>query len=197
MMCSVIDIPISALSLFPASSVCVFPHQWEGKYTTRPLKGFALSLSRHPTWSNLYFSSGSWFQSGVPQTIDIQGSTMSNRGTCIASDGDKFLMREWVTKQFSPSVRCPVAGAVRLYSKDATSCRRRWRWKHLTKAAFNRFRWMILINVSNVWLLDVFTANGAIAASSSTRSTRMYCNTKKVSVKKRTILNRQPWQAVA
>ncbi|CRK89434.1 CLUMA_CG003182, isoform B [Clunio marinus] len=49
-----------------ASSNCVFPQQWEG----------------------------SWFQSGVPQTIDIQGSTMSNRGSCIASDGDKFLMRE-------------------------------------------------------------------------------------------------------
>lgn len=56
----------------PASSNCVFPQQWEG----------------------------SWFQSGVPQTIDIQGSTMSNRGTCIASDGDKFLMREWVKNTF-------------------------------------------------------------------------------------------------
>lgn len=53
-------------SSFTASSNCVFPQQWEG----------------------------SWFQSGVPQTIDIQGSTMSNRGSCIASDGDKFLMRE-------------------------------------------------------------------------------------------------------
>lgn len=49
-----------------ASSNCVFPQQWEG----------------------------SWFQSGVPQTIGIQGSEMSNRGTCIASEGDKFLMRE-------------------------------------------------------------------------------------------------------
>lgn len=55
---------------FPASSNCVFPAQWEG----------------------------SWFQSGVPQPIAIQGSSMSNRGTCIASDGDKFLMREWVKK---------------------------------------------------------------------------------------------------
>lgn len=52
----------------PASSNCVFPSQWEG----------------------------SWFQSGVPQPIEIQGSSMSNRGSCIASDGDKFLMREWV-----------------------------------------------------------------------------------------------------
>lgn len=52
--------------LFSASSNCVFPQQWEG----------------------------SWFQSGVPQTINIQGSKMSNRGDCIASDGDKFLMRE-------------------------------------------------------------------------------------------------------
>lgn len=61
------------LPIFSASSNCVFPQQWEG----------------------------SWFQSGVPQTIDIQGSTMSNRGSCIASDGDKFLMREWVpTKNF-------------------------------------------------------------------------------------------------
>ncbi|KAL7016238.1 hypothetical protein ACKWTF_009969 [Chironomus riparius] len=49
-----------------ASSNCVFPQQWEG----------------------------SWFQSGVPQTINIQGSKMSNRGDCIASDGDKFLMRD-------------------------------------------------------------------------------------------------------
>lgn len=52
--------------LIAASSNCVFPQQWEG----------------------------SWFQSGVPQTIDIQGSTISNRGTCIASENDKFLMRE-------------------------------------------------------------------------------------------------------
>lgn len=52
--------------LIPASSNCVFPSQWEG----------------------------SWFQSGVPKSIEINGSTMSNRGTCIASDGDKFLMRE-------------------------------------------------------------------------------------------------------
>jgi hypothetical protein len=51
-----------------ASSKCVFPQQWEG----------------------------SWFQSGVPKTIDIQGSTISNRGTCIASENDKFLMIEWV-----------------------------------------------------------------------------------------------------
>ncbi|CAO1439869.1 unnamed protein product [Diamesa serratosioi] len=49
-----------------ASSNCVFKPQWEG----------------------------SWFISGVPQTIDIEGSTMSNRGRCIASDGDKFLMVE-------------------------------------------------------------------------------------------------------
>lgn len=52
--------------IITASSNCVFPSQWEG----------------------------SWFQSGVPRSIEINGSTMSNRGTCIASDGDKFLMRE-------------------------------------------------------------------------------------------------------
>ena len=52
--------------IFAASSNCVFKPQWEG----------------------------SWFISGVPQTIDIEGSTMSNRGRCIASDGDKFLMVE-------------------------------------------------------------------------------------------------------
>ncbi|KAG5672930.1 hypothetical protein PVAND_003018 [Polypedilum vanderplanki] len=49
-----------------ASSNYVFPQQWEG----------------------------SWFQSGVPQPIEIQGSIMSSRGNCIASDGDKFLMRD-------------------------------------------------------------------------------------------------------
>jgi len=57
---------ILLLSLFAASSNCVFPQQWEG----------------------------SWFQSGVPQPIEIEGSAMSNRGKCIASDGDKFLMVE-------------------------------------------------------------------------------------------------------
>lgn len=65
MMYTVIDIWFF-LRLLSASSNCVFPQQWEG----------------------------SWFQSGVPNTIDILGSTMSNRGNCIASDGDKFLMRE-------------------------------------------------------------------------------------------------------
>ena len=45
-------------------SNCLFPQRWEG----------------------------SWFQSGVPQKIDIQGSVLSNRGRCIASDGDKFLL---------------------------------------------------------------------------------------------------------
>jgi hypothetical protein len=63
---AVIDTFSPLSCLVSASSNCVFPQEWEG----------------------------SWFQSGVPQTIDIQGSTMSNRGSCIASDGDKFLMRE-------------------------------------------------------------------------------------------------------
>jgi hypothetical protein len=54
----------SFLPIISGSSGCLFPKRWEG----------------------------SWFQSGVPQTIDIQGSFLSNRGKCIASDGDKFLL---------------------------------------------------------------------------------------------------------
>nr|XP_029723491.1 uncharacterized protein LOC109416067 isoform X2 [Aedes albopictus] len=43
---------------------CTFPKRWEGR----------------------------WFQSGVQQEITIEGSTLSTRGRCIASDGDKFLL---------------------------------------------------------------------------------------------------------
>ncbi|XP_062557493.1 uncharacterized protein LOC134222341 isoform X2 [Armigeres subalbatus] len=43
---------------------CAFPKRWEGR----------------------------WFQSGVQQEITIEGSTLSTRGRCIASEGDKFLL---------------------------------------------------------------------------------------------------------
>uniref|UniRef100_A0A182RQB8 Uncharacterized protein n=1 Tax=Anopheles funestus TaxID=62324 RepID=A0A182RQB8_ANOFN len=43
---------------------CAFPKRWEGQ----------------------------WFQSGVQQPITIEGSTLSTRGRCIASEGDKFLL---------------------------------------------------------------------------------------------------------
>lgn len=46
------------------TSGCTFPSRWEG----------------------------SWFQSGVPAPIHIKGSVLSNRGKCVASDGDKFLL---------------------------------------------------------------------------------------------------------
>ncbi|XP_063707345.1 uncharacterized protein LOC134836085 isoform X2 [Culicoides brevitarsis] len=46
------------------TSGCTFPSRWEG----------------------------SWFQSGVPAPIHIKGSVITNRGRCIASDGDKFLL---------------------------------------------------------------------------------------------------------
>lgn len=43
---------------------CTFPKRWEGR----------------------------WFQSGVQQEITIEGSTLSTRGRCVASEGDKFLL---------------------------------------------------------------------------------------------------------
>uniref|UniRef100_A0A336MFF1 CSON014129 protein n=1 Tax=Culicoides sonorensis TaxID=179676 RepID=A0A336MFF1_CULSO len=49
---------------FVKSSGCTFPSRWEG----------------------------SWFQSGVPQPIHIKGNMLSNRGKCVASDGDKYLL---------------------------------------------------------------------------------------------------------
>lgn len=49
---------------FTESRRCVFPQKWEG----------------------------SWFQSGIQQPIDIKNSALGNRGRCIASDGDKFLI---------------------------------------------------------------------------------------------------------
>lgn len=50
--------------LITETSGCTFPSRWEG----------------------------SWFQSGVPAPIHIKGSVLSNRGKCVASDGDKFLL---------------------------------------------------------------------------------------------------------
>lgn len=47
-----------------SSTGCTFPKRWEGR----------------------------WFQSGVQQEITIEGSTLSTRGRCIASEGDKFLL---------------------------------------------------------------------------------------------------------
>ncbi|XP_052862250.1 uncharacterized protein LOC128268968 isoform X2 [Anopheles cruzii] len=47
-----------------SGSGCAFPKRWEGQ----------------------------WFQSGVQQPITIEGSTLSTRGRCIASEGDKFLL---------------------------------------------------------------------------------------------------------
>ncbi|XP_058811623.1 uncharacterized protein LOC131676550 isoform X1 [Topomyia yanbarensis] len=47
-----------------SSTGCAFPKRWEGR----------------------------WFQSGVQQEITIEGSTLSTRGRCIASEGDKFLL---------------------------------------------------------------------------------------------------------
>ncbi|CRK89429.1 CLUMA_CG003178, isoform A [Clunio marinus] len=52
------------LSFFTASTNCVFPQQWNG----------------------------SWFQSGEQQPITFSGSTMSSRGRCVASEGDKYLL---------------------------------------------------------------------------------------------------------
>lgn len=43
---------------------CTFPQRWEG----------------------------SWFLSGNQQPVFIKGSTLSFRGKCVASDGDKFLI---------------------------------------------------------------------------------------------------------
>lgn len=43
---------------------CLFPERWEG----------------------------TWFQSGVRQPIIIEGPKLSNKGICLASEGDKFLV---------------------------------------------------------------------------------------------------------
>lgn len=45
-------------------SGCLFPERWEG----------------------------TWFQSGVRQSIIIEGSRLSNKGTCLGSEGDKFVV---------------------------------------------------------------------------------------------------------
>lgn len=37
---------------------------------------------------------GSWFLSGNQQPVFIKGSTLSFRGKCIASEGDKFLVAD-------------------------------------------------------------------------------------------------------
>lgn len=47
-----------------AAPGCAFPERWEG----------------------------TWFQSGVRQPIVIQGARLSNKGTCLGAEGDKFLV---------------------------------------------------------------------------------------------------------
>ncbi|KAG5895130.1 hypothetical protein JTB14_008565 [Gonioctena quinquepunctata] len=51
-------------STFKQSESCFFPERWEG----------------------------TWFQSGVRQPILIEGPRLSNKGRCLSSDGDKFLL---------------------------------------------------------------------------------------------------------
>ncbi|GAB6031620.1 hypothetical protein CHUAL_009382 [Chamberlinius hualienensis] len=48
--------------------------------------------------------SGQWFQSGVRQTINIDGELLSYKGTCIESEGDKFLIED----KNENCVRCVV-----------------------------------------------------------------------------------------
>ncbi|KAJ8940121.1 hypothetical protein NQ318_009835 [Aromia moschata] len=56
----------SALSVLvlSVSGTCYFPERWEG----------------------------TWFQSGVRQPILIEGPRLSNKGRCLGSDGDKFVV---------------------------------------------------------------------------------------------------------
>nr|XP_023027792.1 uncharacterized protein LOC111515825 [Leptinotarsa decemlineata] len=51
-------------STFKQPGTCFFPERWEG----------------------------TWFQSGVRQPILIEGPRLSNKGRCLNSDGDKFLL---------------------------------------------------------------------------------------------------------
>ncbi|CAG9859591.1 unnamed protein product [Phyllotreta striolata] len=51
-------------STFKQTGTCYFPERWEG----------------------------SWFQSGVRQSILIEGPRLSSKGRCVGSEGDKFLL---------------------------------------------------------------------------------------------------------
>ncbi|KAJ8920353.1 hypothetical protein NQ315_012015, partial [Exocentrus adspersus] len=51
-------------STFKQQGSCYFPARWEG----------------------------TWFQSGVRQPIVIEGPRLSNKGRCLGSEGDKFLV---------------------------------------------------------------------------------------------------------
>ncbi|XP_056638629.1 uncharacterized protein LOC130446404 [Diorhabda sublineata] len=51
-------------STFKQTGSCYFPERWEG----------------------------SWFQSGVRQSILIEGPRLSSKGRCVGSEGDKFLI---------------------------------------------------------------------------------------------------------
>lgn len=35
---------------------------------------------------------GNWYQSGIRKTIAIEGNRFSSKGSCVAADGDKFLI---------------------------------------------------------------------------------------------------------
>lgn len=37
---------------------------------------------------------GSWFQSGIRDPMIIRGNFTTSKGTCLESDGDKFLMED-------------------------------------------------------------------------------------------------------
>lgn len=50
--------------VFCLSPGCAFPSRWHGR----------------------------WFQSGVIQPIVIEGDHLSNKGKCLSSEGDKFLI---------------------------------------------------------------------------------------------------------
>ncbi|XP_037029362.1 uncharacterized protein LOC119069418 isoform X3 [Bradysia coprophila] len=56
--------PSTCLAARQEATNCTFPQRWEG----------------------------SWFLSGNQQPVFIKGSTLSFRGKCVASDGDKFLI---------------------------------------------------------------------------------------------------------
>ncbi|CAH1115807.1 unnamed protein product [Psylliodes chrysocephalus] len=51
-------------STFKQTGTCYFPERWEG----------------------------TWFQSGVRQSILIEGPRLSSKGRCVGSEGDKFLL---------------------------------------------------------------------------------------------------------
>lgn len=55
---------VSLTTTFKQQGGCYFPEKWEG----------------------------SWFQSGIWQPVVIEGSRISSKGRCLATDGDKFLV---------------------------------------------------------------------------------------------------------